>query len=169
MNTEELLQNISKQCDDFKTLLSHTSDGLTEFTRRLELILSRLHKDNDTRDEHFSKQFNQFVLDLRTHIDQQETFWAEARKQTRTLQPKDLDDLVLAAKGVNSRAKSLSRACDEFSTAFHTFYKTYQSYTAQKLNVWLLTSCDSDISNLTGKILFLARELSTAAERSRGR
>lgn len=169
MNNEELLQNISAQCDAFKTLLSNASDELAEFTRRLTLILSRLHKENDTRDEGFSAQFNQFTLDLRAQIDGQETFWSSARQQARAAQTGGLSGLALAAKGFNSRAKTLSRACDEFSTAYHTFYKTYQSYTAHKLNVWLLTSCDADINNLTGKILFLARETARAAERARER
>ena len=67
-----------------------------------------------------------------------------------------------------SRAKTLSRACDEFITAYDIFARTYKGFTAAKLNVWLLTSCQSDYSSLTGKILFLAREIVKQTEQKRG-
>ena len=76
-------------------------------------------------------------------------------------------ELSLPAKGLNSRAKALRRACDEFETEYDDFCKNYKGFTAAKLNVWLLTSCQTDISSLTGKVLFLARELSRKTEQNR--
>lgn len=169
MNTEELLQSVTERCETCRADLNGFTSALQNFTRRLEQILSQLHKGINVRDEAFAGEFNQFCLDMRADIDREELFWNEARNQARTRKPADFDaSLALAAKGFNSKAKTLSRACDEFSTAYHAFYKMYQSYTAHKLNVWLLTSCDADINNITGKILFLAREITKHTERNRG-
>ena len=52
-------------------------------------------------------------------------------------------------------------------TVYDLFCKNYKGFTAAKLNVWLLTSCQTDISNLTGKVLFLAREISKKTEQNR--
>ena len=56
---------------------------------------------------------------------------------------------------------------DEFETEYDSFCANYKGFTAVKLNVWLLTSCQSDIGSLTGKMLFLARELSRKTEQNR--
>ena len=105
---------------------------------------------------------------MRQTLDEIEPVWTELRTQIRQLPDKAWDgELALAAKGLNSRAKALSVACDEFSTAYDTFAKYYKNFTAAKLNMWLLTACQTDIDNLTGKILFLAREIARKTEQNR--
>ena len=143
--TETLLETISTQCDSLRTLLVGATQELHELTRRLEQIVQQLRKNIDVRDANFATDFN----DYRKPGD-----WTE--------------DLILPAKGLNSRAKTLSRACDEFITAYDIFARVYKGFTAVKLNVWLLTACQSDASLLTGKILFLAREITKHTEQKRG-
>lgn len=169
MNPETLLEQISSACDALRGDIIAATRALLEFNRRLEQILQQLHKNIDVRDTGFAAQFNDFCAQLRKKQDGCNLFWTETRAAARTFKPADwTGDLALAAKGLNSRAKTLSRATDEFTTAYDLFCRNYKSFTAAKLNVWLLTSCQNDFSNLTGKILFLAREIAKHTEKNRG-
>ncbi len=169
MNPETLLEQTSSACDALRGDIIAASRALLEFNRRLEQILQQLHKNIEVRDTDFAAQFNDFCAQLRKEQDGRDLFWTEARTAARTFKPADwTGDLALAAKGLNSRAKTLSRATDEFTTAYDLFCRNYKSFTATKLNVWLLTSCQNDFSNLTGKILFLAREIAKQTEKNRG-
>lgn len=172
MNTntpETLLETISTQCDRLRTLFVGSTQELHELTRRLEQIVQQLRKNIDVRDTNFATDFNDYCQQLRKNLDAQEITWTEIRAQVRTRKPSEwTEDLVLPAKGINSRAKTLSRACDEFITAYDIFARVYKGFTAVKLNVWLLTACQGDASLLTGKILFLAREIAKYTEQKRG-
>lgn len=169
MNPETLLEQVSSKCDALRSDITAASRSLLEFNRRLEQILQQLHKNIEVRDSDFASQFNDFCARLRQEQDAREPFWTEARAQARGFKPADwTGDLALPAKGLNSRAKTLSRATDEFTTAYDLFCRSYKSFTAAKLNVWLLTSCQNDFANLTGKILFLAREIAKYTEKNRG-
>ena len=169
MNCETLLDQISARCDTFRADLIAAAHTLRDFTRRLDQIILQLHKDLAVRDDAFAGQFNQYCQELRQKLDEAEPFFLLSRNQARTYKDADwTGDLALAAKGLNSRAKTLSRACDEFTTAYDAFCRSYNGFTAAKLNVWLLTSCQNDAASLTGKILFLAREIAKKTERNRG-
>ena len=168
MTPEELLDQISAQCDSFRLLLQQQTTALADLGRRLAQIVQQLRKNIEVRDGQFAEDFNLFTTELRDHLDKREPVWTELRAQIRqTPQKSWTGDLALTAKGLNSRAKTLSRACDEFETEYDEFCKNYKNFTAAKLNVWLLTSCQTDIANLTGKILFLAREISRKTEQNR--
>ena len=169
-NSQTILENLSKHCDLLHDILAQAAQELRELDRRLMQILQQLHKSIEVRDTNFSADFNAFCAALRKKIDLQETTWTELRAQARACKPADWDaSLALGAKGFNSQAKTLSRACDEFITAYDLFSRTYKNYTAAKLNVWLLTACQNDVSILTGKVLFLAREIAKHTERNRGK
>ncbi len=169
MTPDTLLDTFSTQTDIFRTQLITAARELQELNRRLSQIEQQLHKNIDVRDGSFAGDFNAYSQQLRHTLDGQETAWAAIRTQVRAYKPSDWTaDLILPAKGINSRAKTLSRACDEFITVYDIFARTYKGFTAAKLNVWLLTSCQSDIPSLTGKILFLAREIVKQTEQKRG-
>ena len=168
MTTDTLLEELSRYCDNLRTYITRATRELQELDRRLVQITQQLHKNVDVRDVTFAQDFNAYCQQLRKQLDGQESPWAALRARVRTCQPKEWHaGLVLPAKGLNSRAKTLSRACDEFTTAYDLFGHTYKRFTAAKLNVWLLTACQNDLSNLTGKILFLAREIAKNTERNR--
>ena len=168
MIPEELLEKTSIQCDALRLFVQQQATLLRDFGRRLGQIVQQMRKNIDVRDLQFAEEFNQFVQNLRETLDKREPVWTELRTQLRQVPQRDwTGDLALAAKGLNSRAKTLSRTCDEFETEYNGFCKNYKNFTAAKLNVWLLTSCETDISTLVGKILFLARELSRKTEQSR--
>ena len=169
MNTEHLLQTISGQCDALRDVTSKATQELREYNRRLEQILQQMHKNIPVRDGSFSDDFNGSCVALRKELDHHETIWQEIRAQVRACTAEDWTaELVLPAKGINSRAKTLSRACDEFTTTYDVFIRTYKRFTTEKLNVWLLTACQSDLVTLTGKILFVAREIAKHTENKRG-
>lgn len=168
MTSEELLEQTSTQCESLRILLQQETTMLRDFSRRLLQILQQLRKNIEIRDTDFAEQFNAYCQNLRDVLNKREPVWTELRAQIRLVPQKEWNgDLALSAKGLNSRAKALSRACDEFTTEYDNFGKQYKNYTAAKLNVWLLTSCQTDIGNLTGKILFLARELARKTEQNR--
>lgn len=170
MNAETLLQQIIQQCDLLRSDFMTATQALRDFERRLEQINQQLHKGIEVRDVAFPTEFNDFCATLRQKIDNREIFWSEARQNVRVSKPADWnEDLALSAKSLASRAKTLSRACDEFTTAYDVFCKDYKHFTAAKLNVWLLTSCQTDMNNLTGKILFLSREIIKRTEQNRGK
>ncbi|MBR3603670.1 MAG: hypothetical protein IKL48_03155 [Elusimicrobiaceae bacterium] len=160
MTSTDLLDNISQQTDSFRNLVLKETSSLRDFTRRLEQILSQDHKNIQVRDTAFSAEFSSFCTSLRKEFDQQLNFWQENRPLLRTCTLKADYSLVLAAKSFSLRAKTLSRSADDFSTAYNNFNRFYKKYTLEKLPVWLLTSCCDDLNNLTGKILFLSREVS---------
>ena len=168
MTPQELLDQTSVQCDGFRIFVQQQTTRLSDFERRLEQIIQQLRKNIEVRDTQFAEQFNQFVQDLRDTLNKREPVWTELRGQIRQVSDRCwTGDLALAAKGLNSRAKALSRACDEFGTEYDLFCKNYKGFTAAKLNVWLLTSCQTDMANLTGKIVFLAREISRKTDQHR--
>ena len=170
MTPEQLLEQICTQCETGKLFLQQQTTVLTDFARRLLQITQQMHKNIEVRDTEFGAQFNAFCLDLRKNLDKREPVWTQLRSDLRQVPAKSwTGDLALIAKGVNSRAKAFSRACDEFETAYTLFIKQYKNFTAFKLNVWLLTSAQTDITNLCGKILFLAREIAKQTEENRGK
>ncbi len=168
MNSLDCIQEATTQCEALRGQLTADARLLAEFYRRLEQISAQLHKNMDVRDVSFAEEFNSFCQNLRTNTDKQEAAWAQIRAQARSWTKNDYGaDMALPAKGFNNKAKTLSRMCDEFTTEYHRFYRLYQGYTAQKLNVWLLTSCATAVNNITDKVLFLAREIAKNAERYR--
>ena len=168
MTTEQLLEKVSSQCDQLRTEVLVAGSELAQFDRRLEQILQQLRKNIEVRDTLFADEFNAFCQQLRAQVNEQETLWTQLRADIRSRKDNEWEgSLALSAKGLNSRAKTLSRACDEFITMYDAFCRNYKNYTAAKLNVWLLTSCQTDFANLTGKILFLAREIAQKTERNR--
>jgi len=165
-----LLDEIFAQCETLRGQVSCARGELAELNRRLEQIVQQLRKNIEVRDSAFADNFNGFCQQLRKQLDAQDALWQPLRARVRACKPQDWsDDLGLLAKGVNMRAKVLSRACDEFTTAYNSFSHTYKNFTAAKLNVWLLTSCQNDLESLTGKILFLAREIAKQTEENRGK
>ena len=168
MNSEQLLEKISTQCEQLRGLLQQQLSPLRDFSRRLLQISQQLRKNIEVRDTAFAEEFNAYVQQLRKILDDVEPTWTELRTQVRQTPDKNwTGELALSAKGLNSRAKALSRACDEFINEYDLFCKQYKNFTAAKLNVWLLTACQNDISSLTGKVLFLARELARKTEQNR--
>lgn len=168
MNSEQLLEKLSIHCDTLRTLLQQQTIALRDLSRRLIQILQQLRKNIDVRDGDFATDFNTYVQTLREKLDRIEPTWTELRAQIRQTPDKEWNgDLALLAKGLNSRAKTLSVTGDEFTTEYDFFAKNYKNFTATKLNMWLLTSCQSDIDNLIGKVLFLAREIARKTEQNR--
>lgn len=168
MNTEQLLDTLSVRCDALRTLLQQQVPPLRDLSRRLVQITQQLRKNIEVRDTAFAADFNTYAQTLRDSLDKIEPAWTQLRTQVRQLPDKAWNgELALAAKGLNSRAKDLSGTCDEFSTEYDTFAKQYKNFTAAKLNMWLLTSCQTDINNLVGKVLFLAREIARKTEQNR--
>ena len=160
MNGEKLLEKLSSQCDDLRTLLQQQGPLLGDFSRRLLQITQQLRKNIEVRDTNFANEFNDYVKNLRELLDQAEPVWTQLRAQTRQISDKSwAGELALPAKGFNSRAKALGNASAEFTAQYDAFCKQYKNFTAAKLNMWLLTACQTDITGLTGKILFLAREI----------
>ena len=169
MNAEQILTDLSLQCDQLRTLLLSASQEVDSLQKRLAQIIQQLRKNSEVRDQNFAAEFNEFCKKFRAQIDQWEPGWIERRAQVRTLKPQDWSaDLALLAKGFNSQARALSRAQDELTGVYSVFNRTYKNFTAAKLNVFLLTSCQTDTENLTSKILFLAREISKYIEKNRG-
>ena len=169
MTAETILEHLTQYCDLLRSLLFRTTQELQELNRRLTQISQQLHKNIEVRDNSFAEDFNTYCQQLRKQLDKHESTWSTLRTQARNRKQADWNAaLALPAKGLNSHAKMLSRVCDEFSTTYALFMRSYKNFTASKLNVWLLTSCENDLSNLTGKILFLAREIAKNTEKSRG-
>ena len=168
MNAEKLLTDLSTQSDALRTLLINTAQELDTFQKRLEQIVQQIRKNIEVRDQSFVTDFNAFCQKLRPQLDQWEIQGSQLRALARETKPKNWSaDLALAAKGFNSQARALARTNDEFATLYTTFNRTYQSFTAAKLNVFLLTAFQTDVENWTSKILFLAREITKYTERNR--
>ena len=159
-----LLENASEKLDSLRTLSSLSAATLRNFTKRLELILSQDHKHISVRDTDFSDEFTVFCTQLRKDFDTHLDFWQQARSDLRTAKFPNEYACMLAVKSFSLKAKTLSRSADDFTTAYDEFNRFYKKYTLAKLPVWILTSCSDDLNNLTGKILFLSRELSKKTE-----
>ncbi len=170
MNAEKILSDLSSHADALRTLVLNACEELGTLQKRLEQIVQQLRKNIEVRDQNFATDFNSFCHKLRQQLDQWEPEWTQKRATAREVKPAQWSaELVLAAKGLNSQARALSRANDEFTTAYSAFIRTYKNFTAAKLNVFLLTSCQTDAENWTSKILFLAREITKYTEKNRGR
>ena len=169
MTAAELLTDLSDQCTKLHAILTASSQELATLQKRLAQIVKQLRKNLEVRDRTFADEFNDYCQKFRAQVDAWEPQWTALRTQTRTVKPEEWSaDLALPAKGFNSQARALSRVADEFSGIYDAFNRTYKSFTAAKLNVFLLTSCQTDIENLTSKALFLAREIMKYTEKNRG-
>ena len=169
MNAEQILTDLSAHSDFLRNLLMRATQDVNSLTRRLEQIVQQLRKNIEVRDNTFADDFNAFCQHLRKQLDQWEPQWTLTRNSAREIKPAQwAEDLALNAKGFNSQARALSKACDEFTTANSSFLRIYKSFTAAKLNVFLLNSCQTDVENLTAKILFIAREIAKYTEKNRG-
>ena len=156
----ELFEEISQQADSLRTQTVSAAQSLRDFSRRLELILSQDHKNIAIRDTDFPTEFASFSMQLRTQTDQALQTLQDFRSALRDTKQYPQGPSSLQAKGFSLRAKTLSRACDDFTTAYDRFNFLYKNYTLAKLPVWVLTACCEDLNNLAGKILFLSREVS---------
>ncbi len=159
------MENILAQTDGLRSWAAQAAGELRDFSRRLELILSQDHKKIAVRDASFSADFGAFCTRLRQETDERLDYWQRARTSLRGAKTQDDYTSSLAGKSFCMKAKALSRSCDEFTTAYDCFCRFYKNYTLSKLPVWLLTSCCDDLNNLTGKILFLARETAKKTEK----
>lgn len=169
MNAEKLLTELSAQCDHLRALILSARQELTTLHKRLQQTVQQIRKNIPVRDTAFPTDFNTFCQQLRGQLDQWEPQWTSLRAQTREIKPEAWTaELALDAKGFNSQARALSRAVDEFNSSYGAFNRIYKSFTAAKLNVFLLTACQTDIENWISKILFLAREISKHTENNRG-
>lgn len=168
MNQTDLLDDASARADALRSSAAQAAQTLRDYSRRLELILSQDHKNIPVRDTQFPVEFAAFCSDLRKRCDAALDYWRQTRGDFRSQAAQRVPVSSLDAKGFALRAKTLSRACDEFTTAYDQFCRFYKNYTLAKLPVWLLTSCCDDLNNLTGKILFLSRELAKRAGLERG-
>lgn len=167
--TEQLLEQTTAFCEAFRTFLQRQTPALDDLCKRLTQIVQQLRKNIEVRDTTFSADFNTYVQELRSALDAHLAAWAQLRTEIRQVPDKSwAADLALGAKGFNSRAKALSASCDEFTTAYDAFCKQYKNFTAAKLHVFLLTACQGDSVNITGQVLFLARELARKTEQNRG-
>ena len=166
--SERFLEDVLTQTDSLRASVANAAHALSDFSRRLELILSQDHKNIAVRDTNFAADFSDFCTGLRQDTNQRLDYWQKTRAQLRAGTDKEGYELGLAVKSFVSRAKTLSRAGDELSTAYAHFNRFYKNYTLAKLPVWLLTSCCDDLNNLTGKILFLSRELAKKKKKQRG-
>lgn len=152
-------ETLPAQLEPLSANISHAARQLRDFSRRLELILSQDHKHIPVRDGAFTEEFTAFCKQLRQDMDGTNQSWQQLREQIRKqLGQKDYPS-SLTVKSFTLRAKTLSRSCDDFTTAYDQFNGLYKNYTLSKLPVWVLTSCSDDLNYLTGKILFLCREL----------
>ena len=169
MNAEQILTDLSTRCESLRSLVMANQQELTILQKRLEQIVQQLRKNMEVRDKDFAADFNDFCHKLRKQLDQWEPQWLQTRACAREIKPTGwAADLALSAKGFNSQARTLSRATDEFVTSYSAFNRIYKNFTAAKLNVFLLTSCQTDLENWTSKILFLAREITKYTEKNRG-
>lgn len=168
MSPEALIEQTAAQCDALRVWLQQQSTTLADFSKRLKQINQQLRKNAEVRDSDFSPQFNAFVADLRDTLNKREPVWTELRARIRQVSANAWgEELVLCIKAFNNRAKALSKTCDEFESEYDGFCKHYKSFTAAKLNVWLLTSCQADMATLIGKIAFLAREIARKTDQHR--
>ena len=145
--------------DSLSSCISRAAQQLRDFSRRLELILSQDHKHIPIRDGAFTEEFSAFCKQLRQEMDEINQSWQQLRDQIRKQLAQKNRPSSLVVKSFTLRAKTLSRSCDDFTTAYDQFNGLYKNYTLSKLPVWVLTSCSDDLNYLTGKILFLCRDL----------
>ena len=164
----DLFDQLAEQTETARSRMALYAQQLRDFTRRLELILSQDHKQIPIRDTAFGADFTQFCTQLRSYMDQLVDIWQHLREQARMSAFQKITPNSLQAKNFSLRAKSLSRCCDDFTTAYDEFNRFYKNYTLAKLPVWVLTTCCDDLNNITGKILFLSREISKKTETNRG-
>ena len=161
---QDIFDMLCCQADTSRNLITQSAQQIRLFTQRLELILSQDYKKIPIRDAAFGAEFATFCAQLRQQLDQLLCQWQTFRSDLRQAPYKELTPTSLQAKSFSLRAKDLSRACDDFTTAYDQFSKFYKKYTLSKLPVWVLTSCCEDLNNITGKILFLSREISKKTE-----
>jgi len=155
----DLFEKLPAQIDQLNNHISQQTRQLSDFARRLELILSQDHKQIPIRDQSFAEDFTSFCAQWRSYMDETMTTWQHLREQIRQQLAAKKYPSSLQTKSFTLRAKTLSGTCDDFTTAYDRFTNLYKNYTLSKLPVWILTACSEDLNNWTKKILFLSREM----------
>lgn len=145
---------------DFSTeKLKSVAADMGLFYDRLCDIAKQYKKKSAVKDENFEEEFRAMVTSLRVLTDKSLQFWQDARGYIRSADRKELmSGNRILIKQMNIAARNFSRVTDEFETLLKTFQALSGDITL-RLNWWMLESCLKDLQNISGRILFLVRDL----------
>ncbi len=158
-SSEAKIKQMSEEIDSSSAALRTINEKLRSYYDRLEVICKQHRRRMPIKDITFQEEFRATVLELKDFADKSDDFWQQTRAFFRTGEKATLVEANrIGIKQMNIGAMAFSRQVDELYTVF----KNIQSLAREvplRLNWWLLEASCEDLTKISGRILFLIRDL----------
>jgi len=157
---------LSKQLAGYTTELDRFISSMEDIASRgLKIIRQKKHSAV-CGDASFDSDFNKLLEKIKKFVGRFEEFYVTASNIQRKLKEKGCnDESTIILKTFVTKARELNLTVEELESVFN-YVKSSIKKENLKFNWWQLEVAVSDIVRLSGKVLFVSREISKFAENS---
>lgn len=152
---KQMSDEIEKSC----VALREINTKLQGYYGRLEVIYKQYRRKMPVKDTTFQEEFRATMLELKFFSDTSNDFWQKTRSFIREAdKPKLVEESRIAVKQLKLNAAAFNRQTDELYTIFKNIQRIAKEVPL-RLNWWLLEASCDELGKITGKILFLIRDM----------
>jgi len=154
---------LAEQIEHMNSELLALTSELDAFAERAITITKQKKRGLPIKDTTFAGDFSLLCTKTGAFVSKSEDFWRSLNSVVRD--GKVPQDNSIAVRGVGAKARQINKAMEEFVSVFRYVQSTAKSCPVT-LNMWTLETHASDLERISGKILFVTRELSKSVEQS---
>ena len=152
---KQMTDEIEKSC----VALRDINNKLYGYYGRLEVIYKQYRRKIPVKDTTFQEEFRATMLDLKAFSDNSNDFWQKTRSFIREADKSKLvEESRISVKQLKINANAFNRQTDELYTIFKNIQRIAKEVPL-RLNWWLLEASCGELGNITGRILFLIRDM----------
>lgn len=155
---------IAKELDKLKSEIFTLTGTLETLGSRAETIGKQQKRGLPVRDESFKADFEKLTADVKAYAEKSGAFWQAAGALGHKLSVGGLPEgSELAVRRFANKARAVNSAMEEFNSVFKFARRKFPANRAEA-DWWPLEVSAADIDKTSGRILFVAREISKLAE-----
>lgn len=152
---KQMADEIEKSC----TALRAINTKLHSYYGRLEVIYKQYRRKMPVKDTTFQEEFRSTMLELKAFSDSNNEFWQQTRFFIRQAdKPKLVEESRIGVKQLKINANAFNRQTDELYTIFKNIQRLAKEVPL-RLNWWLLETSCGELEKISGRILFLIRDM----------
>ncbi|MDD4004798.1 MAG: hypothetical protein PHW69_06295 [Elusimicrobiaceae bacterium] len=160
-------ETMSRELDKLKSEIFSLTGSLEALGSRAETIAKQQKRGLAVRDESFQSDFAKFTAAVKEYAQRSGAFWQAAGALGHRLSAAGLPDgSELAIRRFANRARAVNSAMEEFNSVFKFARRKFSPNRAET-DWWPLEVGVTDIEKTSGRILYIAREISKLAESRR--
>jgi hypothetical protein len=155
---------LAKKLDDMHDELNRFISNIEDITTEGVKIIKRKNYSTDIKKEEFKKNFKNLTKNLEQFASEFRNFWSEASNLQRKFKKKEIvEDNPLVLKTFVNRARELNLTIEELESIFNYMRKNIKT-PKMALDWWGTEVSLADIMRLSGKVLFVSREISKMSD-----